>query len=360
MRVSIGCLIALAATACDAKPKTAKPAQVASEAGEDATEDAVVAGTDATAPCLPYCDDKKCDDGCGGLCEGKKCYVPGCSTGATCAAGKCQGYTEITCNDDNKCTSDSCDAVNGVCLYVPTTEDCDDGDACTVKDHCNQGVCSGKMTCPSCGDGVCNGDESVPNCPEDCGFLLKHLGGPCPTPGFADGCDPGFFCVARSEAGGGNVCVADVQTWAPIPDSHPVTDFKVLDPAYVRDIRTELIWAVNALPRMTWAEALVACTKFTAGGFQDWRLPTRGELVSLMDVMHTGSFQSSFTSAPLLFEGDNSGDAYVHWSAVYQYDGSPSTQDESKLLPASSAWTGLGGFSFAVAAETKLRVRCVR
>jgi hypothetical protein len=46
-----------------------------------------------------------------------------------------------SCNDDNPCTADVCDLVEGTCSSTPTTDTCaDDGDACT-KDQCQAGQC---------------------------------------------------------------------------------------------------------------------------------------------------------------------------------------------------------------------------
>ena len=74
-------------------------------------------------------------------------------------------------------------------------------------------------------NGTCDGVETVQSCPPDCSFLLNHLGGTCATPGGKDTCANGYFCVARSGPGGGNVCVADFDTWQPMPDAHPAADF---------------------------------------------------------------------------------------------------------------------------------------
>lgn len=44
------------------------------------------------------------------------------------------------CNDDNLCTQDVC-GVDGKCTNPATAGPCDDGDACTINDNCQGGLC---------------------------------------------------------------------------------------------------------------------------------------------------------------------------------------------------------------------------
>ena len=53
----------------------------------------------------------------------------------------------------------------------------------------------------------------------------------------------------------------------------------------VLDTETALMWAGSASSEsMTWEEAGKFCSSYRAGGHQDWRLPTRSELTSLLDA----------------------------------------------------------------------------
>ncbi len=61
-------------------------------------------------------------------------------------AGTCQG-TDTSCDDDNACTVDTCDAVAG-CTHDGTdiSSECDDGESCTMNDRCQadvNGTCAG-------------------------------------------------------------------------------------------------------------------------------------------------------------------------------------------------------------------------
>ncbi len=62
-----------------------------------------------------------------------------CTDSDACAAGKCQG-TAKSCDDGNPCTTDSCDKALG-CKTAANTAACDDGTVCTEGDVCSGGAC---------------------------------------------------------------------------------------------------------------------------------------------------------------------------------------------------------------------------
>ena len=86
-----------------------------------------------------------------------------CTSDDACVAGQCSGTT-IDCNDNNICTTDSCDLDTG-CVNDWNTEPCDDGDACTEGDECSPAGCSGVPV--ECGEGqsyqegICTQDACV-------------------------------------------------------------------------------------------------------------------------------------------------------------------------------------------------------
>lgn len=52
--------------------------------------------------------------------------------------------------------------------------------------------------------------------------------------------------------------------------------------ATVLDLNTKLMWAAtDNRKNCTWQEAVSYCQSFTAGGFQDWRMPDKSELAAL-------------------------------------------------------------------------------
>ncbi len=120
--------------------------------------------------------DKECDDGnpctvdgCAPskgclhtVLEDKPCSDGNvCTTGDKCSAeGKCGGGAQESCNDDNPCTDDPCDSKAG-CKHLPKTGLCDDGNACTSKEKCDEGKCGGGEPF-TCDDGnVCTAEACV-------------------------------------------------------------------------------------------------------------------------------------------------------------------------------------------------------
>jgi hypothetical protein len=94
-----------------------------------------------------------------GPCEdGDACTQNDFCQGGICLSGpgipgcvSCQQNAD--CNDGDACTTDVCDL--GVCQHDTT---CDDGDPCTIEDHCTNGTCVG--TPLDCNDGAACTDDS--------------------------------------------------------------------------------------------------------------------------------------------------------------------------------------------------------
>jgi|GEM_PF-2163164 len=72
----------------------------------------------------------------GGICDDKDI----CTGSGVCGQGVCQKGTRLTCNDNNPCTSDQCDPVQG-CVQIQVSGSCDDGNACTGQGTCHLGSC---------------------------------------------------------------------------------------------------------------------------------------------------------------------------------------------------------------------------
>ena len=65
-----------------------------------------------------------------------------CNGVETCENETCLAGTDLDCDDQNECTDDDCDPMDG-CTYDYNQADCIDGDPCTVNDACDQGACGG-------------------------------------------------------------------------------------------------------------------------------------------------------------------------------------------------------------------------
>ena len=105
-----------------------------------------------------------------------------CTSGDTCLNKACIGPEPVDCSDEEACTDEGCDPLDG-CQITFNNVICDDGDACTVGDACADGACvSGEGTLP-CDDGLfCNGSEG-------CDAQLGCEAGQAPT------IDDGIACT---------------------------------------------------------------------------------------------------------------------------------------------------------------------
>ena len=157
--------------------------------------------------------------------EAKPCDADGsvCTANDACAGGSCLAGVAVSCDDDNPCTDDGCDAGLG-CVHLANSATCDaDGNACTVGDSCKAASCA-QGPVKSCDDGsICtaNGcDKASGACTSQPLNVLCDDGSACTVgdkcgvdgktgthgclPGLAKVCDDNNFCTddgCDSEAG---------------------------------------------------------------------------------------------------------------------------------------------------------------
>ncbi len=200
--------------------------------GDDCTlDDSCVEGECQSGP-LDACDDGEpctvgsCSPGTG--CAFQAIEVGPCDDGnactlnETCDAGTCTPESNLDCDDDNVCTADVCDIVEG-CLNTPYDKLCDDGDQCTI-DECNadigcthvlsNGPCDDDDACTevdTCIDGSCLGtavaiDDGDPCTDDACdpSTGVSHVNNEAP-------CDDGDECTA------GDTCSEGVCQTGPEP-----------------------------------------------------------------------------------------------------------------------------------------------
>ncbi|GMV38350.1 MAG: hypothetical protein AMXMBFR64_00660 [Myxococcales bacterium] len=172
------------------------------------------------------------DDDCAYLVEGISCQTASCEDGACqtgamkdglacddgdpctiedeCDGGGCQGVQD-DCEDDNPCTTDTCDKKKG-CRNNPNTKACDDGDPCTLGDVCSQGACKGQGLL-GCDDGdACTTDACDPGS-GGCVSLPAVLDCDDDNECTDDACNPDDGTCAHVPAAGncfdGNLCTDD-------------------------------------------------------------------------------------------------------------------------------------------------------
>ncbi len=105
----------------------------------------------------------KCDVGADNACQSNTCDTStgscnikylglgtacsdgnACTSGDQCSDGKCVGKA-VDCQDNEACTTDSCDASDG-CKHANNSFLCNDGDSCTGGDVCSGGKCLGQAS----------------------------------------------------------------------------------------------------------------------------------------------------------------------------------------------------------------------
>ncbi|MFZ5893929.1 MAG: hypothetical protein ACOY0T_22900 [Myxococcota bacterium] len=151
---------------------------------------------EATDSCSFQANDALCSDG------------QACNGSETCnATTGCQPGTPLNCNDNNACTTDSCDPSGG-CQNVAVN--CDDGNECTIDS------CSTSSGCQHANStGACTDDGS--SCTNDVcsgGVCTHPSNGSCSSPAFQES---GGQVVMEGEHFSSTVARAS-HTWDPLSD----------------------------------------------------------------------------------------------------------------------------------------------
>jgi cysteine-rich repeat protein len=182
----------------------------------DVCQAGVCTGTDPVvcAPLAPCHEGGVCDPATGQCPTAVSANGTPCDDGNACTrvdvcqAGACVGTTPVVCNPSDQCHDGAeCNPATGICSNpAPNGTPCDDGNACTRTDTCQNGACTGgnPIVCTALdqchGAGTCNPGTGV-----------------CSNPALANGsaCDDGNACTQTDtcQAGacvGGNplVCTA--------------------------------------------------------------------------------------------------------------------------------------------------------
>ncbi len=121
--------------------------------------------------CFGWSEPSPCTDG-GNTCQATTCldgtgcvHTPRndgtpcddydlCTSGEACYGGFCSGGRPLVCDDDDACTTDYCDPVDG-CVFTAAP----DGAPCTTGDECLEGE--------TCQSGLCVGGDDICLCHED-------------------------------------------------------------------------------------------------------------------------------------------------------------------------------------------------
>jgi hypothetical protein len=179
-------------------------------AGDVCVDGSCASGAPNTCEDNNPCTDDWCEQGFGCHNDAKAPGFPcddnnTCTIGDQCQNGQCTGGQIMNCDDFNSCTTDICSPGQG-CIYQPKNQGspCDDNNACTVNDFCDEGACKpgpakdcddyNDCTTDSCGaGGLCNHAPLT-------GDFYCDDGNPCTDP---DYCDAGT-CASGPEVPGCN------------------------------------------------------------------------------------------------------------------------------------------------------------
>ncbi len=100
---------------------------------------------------------------CNKTTQGEPCDTNKCLVNQTCNDQVCSNGVPVDCNDQNQCTNDTCDPLTGRCINMPIVgKPCRDRNLCTKNEMCNnEGVCIGQQI--SCDDNnTCTRDSCSP------------------------------------------------------------------------------------------------------------------------------------------------------------------------------------------------------
>lgn len=158
-----------------------------------------VAGIKPNCDDLNPCTDDSCDPlkGCVHLPNQVTCTDDNaCTSEDVCFEGSCKGGP-VDCGDANPCTDDSCDKLTG-CVNLPNTATCVDGNGCTENDVCKDKVCTPGPAFVCDDNNPCTSDscESLPEEIHVCTFASNDLP-----------CDDGDLCTLNDKCAGSK-CVS--------------------------------------------------------------------------------------------------------------------------------------------------------
>jgi hypothetical protein len=132
-----------------------------------------------------------------------------CTTADACAGGACAGGPALNCNNNNICTTDTCNPASG-CVHTNNSNPCSDGSECTSGDVCHNGTCNGATI--TCNDfNTCTSDSCDPGAVGGCVFSNNtdpcSDGNPCTTP---DQCSNGTCGSQPRDCADNDPCSVDI------------------------------------------------------------------------------------------------------------------------------------------------------
>jgi len=231
-------------------------------------------------------------------------------------AAMCTCTTDVVCSSSqvgNRCNAGAvvtCAQDSGGCYYQSMSTPCGGHQTCAGSPGQARCECVVDPVCSSAGT-FCATSTSIGMCQQD---------GTCLYQGPASPCGTGTVCERVSPA----LC-AD-PNWAawPIPAATNVTTYTDNGDGTVSDQVTGLMWQKAVGGMMAFSTASSYCGGLTLGGQTGWRVPTKIELMSIIDYGRTNPSINTtvFPATPAQFF------ASTTWS-IYFLDGTTYVLDTS-------------------------------
>jgi hypothetical protein len=166
---------------------------------DDTCSESLCVGTTIDCDDENGCTSDSCDptDGCqnNDINDQSCAALDACTESGFCVDGECEPGDVLVCDDENECTSDSCDPDEGCQFESLDGTKCSDGDICTGGDMCVEGECLSGEEQTDCNDG------------NECTLDLCHLvsgcyhelnDNPCCDDFGVNMCDDGNWCTTDS------------------------------------------------------------------------------------------------------------------------------------------------------------------
>lgn len=289
--------------------------------------------------------------------EGVWMTTSSCGAGLNCdsATGECQKVASECANlteGERFCRDDTVFACGPDSLSVVEVEECQQG-CVALEGGAVCAVCGNREPegQEECDDGnaateVCEyGEDACTVCSESC----RKTTGATSYCGDAERQDQHEQCDFRTN--GQQLCTRGCldASWAhwPVPAvSLPNQNYELFTWT-VTDKQTGLIWQrrPDIATQRSWDEAKSYCEKLTDGDYDDWRLPSRIELISIRDYELSSGPAINTTAFPNMP------------SILYYWTASPVAGVMTSAWVVDFNWAG---FTLPMATDTAQWVRCVR
>jgi hypothetical protein len=249
-------------------------------------------------------------------CAGNSCSGNSVVGASTCNAGVCQAPTAVACGTHQTCTGavgsatcscradPVCGAIGSMCASASTLAACSqDAQSCfyeTSSSMCTNGACTGGPGAATCCTNACT--SGATQCLSGSTLQTCGVGSNGCTVFTSSTCATALVCERYAPPG----CVDP--TWAEWPMPNNPTEVRAGAPnqeAYadnadgtVTDKVTGLMWQQVESSGVLGSQAAAHCTSLALAGHSDWRLPSRIELVSLVDYSLDSGLESPYFPAP--------------------------------------------------------------